>query len=65
MNQLVPIAAYGTLIATAGECAQERFIANIRNRNTRQKQQEQDTGSRRARIWDIGERAETHGASAL
>jgi hypothetical protein len=41
MNQLVPIAAYGspTLIAAAGERAQERFIefftANIRNRNTR------------------------------
>jgi site-specific recombinase XerD len=39
MNRLVPIAAYGTLIAAAGECAQERFIefftANIRNRNTR------------------------------
>ncbi len=26
MNQLVPIAASGTLIAAAGECAQERFI---------------------------------------
>jgi hypothetical protein len=39
MNQLVSIAAYGTLIAAAGEGAQERFIefftANIRNRNTR------------------------------
>jgi hypothetical protein len=39
MNRLVSIAAYGTLIAAAGECAQERFIefftANIRNRNTR------------------------------
>jgi site-specific recombinase XerC len=39
MNQLVSIPAYGTLIAAAGERAQERFIefftANIRNRNTR------------------------------
>jgi hypothetical protein len=39
MNQLVSIVAYGTLIAAAGERAQERFIefftANIRNRNTR------------------------------
>jgi site-specific recombinase XerD len=38
MNRLVPIAAYGTLIAAAGECAQrfiEFFTANIRNRNTR------------------------------
>ena len=26
MSQFVPIAAYGTLIAAAGECAQERFI---------------------------------------
>ena len=26
MHRLVPIAAYGTLIAAAGECAQERFI---------------------------------------
>ena len=26
MNQLVPKAASGTLIAAAGECAQERFI---------------------------------------
>ena len=28
MNQLVPIAAYGTLIAAAGECAQERFASD-------------------------------------
>jgi site-specific recombinase XerD len=39
MNRLVSIAAYGTLIAAAGECARERVIefltANIRNRNTR------------------------------
>jgi len=28
MNKLVPIAAYGTLIAAAGECAQERFASD-------------------------------------
>jgi hypothetical protein len=36
---VIVVSAYGTLIAAAGECAQERFIefftANIRNRNTR------------------------------